>query len=197
MKSVPETRLRNLIGLYSSTPQSGKSEVAKVLTTSGFHTVKFADPLKTMVRGLLLSMGIEFETVERMVEGDLKEEVVPGFTTVTPRHLMQTLGTDWGREAVDNELWTKVAGAKMDKVTRLGGLVVVDDLRFPNEYDAMRERGAYLVRVVRPGAQQPAGGSSRYEGLLDDHEFDVTIVNDGTLPTLHAKAFDALVEVGA
>lgn len=176
-----------LVALYSSVAQSGKSTVASILNEAGWWSVKFAGPLKDMVRGLLGSMGIDKNTVERMVEGDLKEEVVPGFATVTTRRLMQTLGTDWGREAVEANLWARVGLEKAKRLQGLDGNVVIDDLRFPNEYTLLKEAGATTVRIIRPDAPTPPSGSSRYEGLLDTHEFDVVIDNNGTLDDLRAQ----------
>jgi hypothetical protein len=182
-----QNRKGRLIALYSPAAGSGKSVVAGVLESRfGYSTVKFAGPLKDMVRGLLRGMGITHATIERMVEGDLKETVVPGFETVTPRHLMQTLGTDWGREAVDKDLWLKVACAKIEKLLEGGIDVVVDDLRFPNEMKALWVLGGTLVKIVRPDA--PKVGSTRYEALLDDAAFDLTIENTGTLRELELRA---------
>lgn len=179
-----------LVGIYSSHAQSGKSEVSKTLAQVGYWSVKFADPIKDMLRGLLASMGFRKELIERMIEGDLKEEVIPGFTTVTPRHMMQTMGTDWGREAIDQDLWVKVAEAKIDRLLSLEGRIVVDDVRRPNEFEALKRRGALMIHVVRPDA--PAVGSTRYEGLLDGFEFDAVIHNVGSLPELHGMALEAL-----
>ncbi|ARO29934.1 deoxynucleoside monophosphate kinase protein [Rhizobium sp. NXC14] len=182
MKWQPKGKL---IALYSDAAGSGKSEVAKVLIQHGFANEKFAGPLKNMARGLLGSMGFEDTTVERMIEGDLKEAVIPGFKTVTPRQIMQTLGTDWGREAIDQDLWTKVAAAKIEGLRDKGIDVVVDDLRFPNEYDLITSLGGTLVKVVRPDPSREAGGA--YEGRLKDHLFHHVIHNTGTLRDLYTK----------
>lgn len=170
-----------LIGLYSSSAQSGKSTAAHTLSyVLNGRIVKFAAPLKDMVRGLLSSMGFRYDTVERMIEGDLKEQVVPGFKTVTPRQLMQTLGTDWGREAVDQELWTKVGLMKAEDERKSGVPVIIDDMRFPNEFNAIKEAGGVTIRVRRTKSGWPVG-DSRYEGLLDKYEFDHTLWNLSTL----------------
>lgn len=175
-----------LIALYSSAAGSGKSEVAKALMADGYLPVKFAGPLKDMARGLLRSMGFGDFTVERMIEGDLKEMVIPGFATVTPRQIMQTLGTDWGREAIDHDLWTKVAAAKIETLRAQGIDVVVDDLRFPNEYELIKSMGGAAIEVTRPNPTREAGGA--YEGKLKDRTFDATINNSGTLSELHDAA---------
>lgn len=177
-----------LVALYSSMAGSGKSEVANVLMREfGFEPVKFAGPLKAMARGLFDGMGFDAHEIERMLEGDLKEVVIPGFATVTPRRVMQTLGTDWGREAIDQDLWIKVARTKIEGLLARGVSVVVDDLRFPNELLFVRAMRGVAVRIVRPDPSRD-GGSSRYEGLLDNADFDFVLDNDGSLGTLKGKA---------
>ena len=63
-----------LIALYAPAPQSGKSTVAEHLEARhGFETVKFAGPLKDMIRCLLFDhCGISHAMTERYVDGDLK-----------------------------------------------------------------------------------------------------------------------------
>lgn len=183
--------LPSIIGLYAPTAGSGKSEIAKHLCDQyGYTLVKFADPLKAMARGLFEGMGIDRETIDRMIEGDLKETPIPGLKDATPRHVMQTLGTDWGREAIEEDLWVKTCMKKAQSIIDQGGRVVVDDMRFPNElhHIAAMDNGL-LVAVRRPGTPK---GKSRYEGMLDDYRFDVVIVNDETLDVLR-QAVDVTV----
>lgn len=187
-RAVLDTRRAQLIALYSPAAGSGKSEVSSVLEREfGFQVVKFAGPLKDMVRGLLRGMGqFDSPTIERMIEGDLKEQVVPGFATVTPRHLMQTLGTDWGREAVDQNLWVKVAISRAEMLLRAGMSVVIDDLRFPNELEAIRAIGGRSWRIHRPDPSRQTG-STRYEGLLEGNVFSQYVENDSSLAELHEQ----------
>jgi hypothetical protein len=142
-----------------------------------YHIVKFADPIKSMVRGLLTAMSFGAPTVQRMLEGDLKEEVIPGFATVTPRKLFQTLGTEWGREAIEENLWVKLAVNRIQNLRAMGYNVVVDDMRFPNEYAAMVDIGAKTLLVTRPGVVRT---DDKYEGLLDGCMFDIEVDNTGT-----------------
>jgi hypothetical protein len=176
----------HVIGLYSPAAQSGKSTISDHLVREhGYEIVKFAGPLKDMARGLLHGMGLQGEMVERMVEGDLKEAPIPGFELVTPRRIMQTLGTDWGREAIDLDLWTKTAVSRIEALVSAGRNVVVDDLRFPNEFAALRRLvGSHMVRVVRPGVKIVGGA---YEALLEDQFFDRQITNGGTILTLQGR----------
>lgn len=168
--------------MYSPAMQSGKSEVAKYLCASrGYTRVSFAAPIKLMLLSLL--SGIYGSPLAHdMVWGHLKSEPMPGFGAVTPRHMMQTMGTEWGRNAVDQNLWVKAA---LSSMRNPGGHYVIDDLRFHNEYNALREEGAQVWCIHRLGAVVENGHKS--EGLLDYALFDAKITNNGTIEQLFKK----------
>lgn len=128
-----------------------------------------------MVRELLLaSKAVPPFHVHRYIEGDLKETMIPAFG-VTARRLMQTLGTEWGR-AIRPDLWVRLAMGAAETSVRLGQPVVIDDLRFKNEADAILRAGGILVRIERPGTDSGAAHVS--EGALEDYEFTHRITND-------------------
>lgn len=181
--------MSKIIALYSPAAQSGKSTIASYLNERGYRTIKFAGILKDMIRTMLHGAGISLEIVERMVEGDLKEQPIrfPNGRAVTPRTLMQTLGTEWGR-GINPDLW---ADLTISKVQNSRAPVVIDDMRFPNEFDAVREAGGKTIKVVRPGVTRPANCHPS-EGQLDNHEFDFVVYNDGTVEDLHRKVASLL-----
>lgn len=170
--------MAELIALYSSGPSSGKTEVARLLQLQGFTVVKLAKTLKSMVTVMLHDFGIPMGELHRYVEGDLKETPIPGLG-VSPRYLFQTLGTEWGRQLVHQKVWTDIA---INRIRAVNGPVVVDDMRFPNEFEALTGAGGVTVRVVREGVMVPTGHAS--EGLLDDTPMAYELVNDGTLEDL-------------
>lgn len=176
-----------LIGLYSPAPQSGKSTVAEYLCrVHGYQQIAFAGPLKEMTDKFLECLGLEESLRVRMVYGDLKETLI-GELGCTPRHLMQTLGTEWGRNCVHVDVWAKLTIARAAAARRP---VAVDDLRFPNEHKAIVEAGGICVRVTRPSAKRTTTHAS--EGALDNAAFDFEIVNDGSIDHLYSQV-DALV----
>ncbi|MFG3200356.1 hypothetical protein ACGFYT_30030 [Streptomyces sp. NPDC048208] len=72
---------------------------------------------------------------------------------------------------------------------RLGdGPTVVTDVRYPNEAWALARRGFRLVRVIRPALGDPSPAAHESETALDDQPIGVTIVNNGTLEDLYARA---------
>lgn len=180
--------MNNLICLYSSAPQSGKSTVAQVLTDKGYRSLKFAAALKDMLRSLLRSVGYGELAIEEALEGVAKEVPVWSLGGKTPRELMQTLGTDWGRKLVSPDLWIDIMSMRVSSVLTQGLRVVVDDMRFPNEYEAMRALGATMVRVMRPNLPAPKT-THPSEGLLDLASFDHVIINDHDVSALREKAY--------
>lgn len=170
-----------LIGL-TGLAGSGKSEVARVLIEEfGFQRIKFADGLKNMTRSLFRDMGHCADDVERMIEGDLKDVTDPELG-VTPRHIMVTLGTEWGRDNIHADLWARIWSAR---IATLGpeANIVADDVRFPNEVRAVHYHGGHFVRVTRPGLV-----SSGHKSEQLDAKADWTIENTGTLADLRLRA---------
>jgi hypothetical protein len=167
----------DLIGLYSPAPQSGKTTVANALVSAhGYQRVAFADPLKAMACRFLESLGYRQDEAERLVYID-KATKIPALG-VSVRHLLQTLGTEWGRTCVSPDVWLRCWTASAAQHPR----VVVDDVRFTNEAELIRSMGGQVWLVVRPGVADSTGHAS--EGGLTGWEFDRVIHNDGTIEEL-------------
>lgn len=168
----------NLVA-FTGPLESGKTTCAKYLVSEfGYTRHRFAGPLKRMLRAIGLS--------EEQVDGGLKEapsEILCGKST---RWALQSLGTNWGRELIGEDLWIRAWKATLPQ-----GLVVVDDLRFPNEAQTIRSKGGLIVRVVRPGADLDFSHES------ESHEIpaDVTVYNNGDIPYL-LQQLDALMRGG-
>ncbi len=123
---------------------SGKSTASKYLVDKhGYQLVKFAGPLKDMLRAIGLS--------EAQIEGELKEEPCEWLHGATPRHAMQTLGTQWGRACIGPSFWIELWVRRVNQIIAEGGRVVVDDCRFPNEADEVRKLGGVVWRLVGRG----------------------------------------------
>lgn len=173
-----------LVALYSSVMESGKSETAKVFRdTYGFRVMKFAGPLKDMTRAFLKAVGVE--DIEQYVEGPRKMEALPGLRGLTARRVMQTIGTEWGRQTLYPDFWCDIAMVGVKAALARGENVVLDDLRFPNEFVAVKAAGAVTVRIIRPDAPNPP--ETPYERQLDGHVFDQWLWNDSTIAKLHKR----------
>lgn len=159
----------------------GKSAAADHLAQAhGFEPVKFAMPLKTMLRAFYDTQGLDPHETERRIEGDLKETPDPLLNGHTPRHAMETLGTEWGRICMGDEFWIN---AWRRKVQQVPTAVVTDDCRFDNEAETVRELGGEVVRLKPAVARRKKSKHVAERGIKDqlvDHE----VTNDGTLDDL-------------
>jgi hypothetical protein len=114
-----------------------------LVKSRGFERVRFAGPLKAMMAALGLTPA--------EIDGDRKELPCDLLRGKTPRHAMQTIGTEWGRKLIGDDLWIRAWRAAVDRLPA-GTPVVVDDCRFPNEAEAIKAAGGIIVRIERPGA---------------------------------------------
>lgn len=150
-----------LVGLLGR-KGSGKDTAAAVLLSQGYQNVKFAGALKDMIRSLLASQGLDSGTVERMVEGDLKEVATEYLAKHTPRFAMQTLGTEWGRDLIGTEFWV---GSAMRRAGTIP--TVVTDVRFPNEVAAIHNAGGVVIGITADWIVATEG-EHESERLIDD-----------------------------
>jgi hypothetical protein len=157
---------------FSGPAGAGKSTAAKYLMQEhGFRLVKFAGPLKAMMRALLPE-----DDQNEWLEGALKETVHPDLGC-TPRHAMQTLGTEWGRNCIHPDLWINLARSD---ILDGGDDVVLDDVRFQNEYEMIKAIGG-LVIEIRPKAITHRMSHASEIGCDKDY----VLYNDGSLSQLY------------
>ena len=183
-----------LIGIYASKPQSGKSEIACYLCgEKGFYPTSFAEILKDMLKPLLMVVTGDCNKMTReMLWGNMKQEPIACLDGKTPRELLQLLGTEWGRNSIYEDIWVNLWSIKVSKLLQEGRNVVVDDLRFPNEMDAIKKLGGECWFVSRPNSEASTFGHSS-EGSLDDRIEDfVLIENAGTIQDLRSCVDEAL-----
>lgn len=170
-----------IIGIHGRA-RSGKDTLASFLVDHhGFHRIGLADPLRRFVGDIT---GL---SEEQLMDGAVKEEPIPWLNDKSPRYLMQTLGTEWGRALVSDGVWLAVAHAKIEAARKAGFAgVVIPDIRFDNEAEWVNEMGGEVVHLVRPGAVQVNAHAS--ENGIADHLVEYLIVNNGTLGDLAKDA---------
>ena len=170
------TTTKKLIGLTGAAG-SGKSAAAVGLAEKrdDWTRCRLAGPLKDMLH----AMGLSWEELD----GKLKETPHHLLCGQTPRFAMQTLGTEWGRDLIGQDLWLNVLKDRIKKNWAAGLSVVVDDVRFPNEVAAIRALGGMVLGIERPDrdashAQRDAHASEQSNASIT---VDHVIVNDGTI----------------
>lgn len=164
---------RLLVGLIGH-KGSGKDTAAEVYGQYGYENLKFADPLKDMLRVIFRASGDSEDVIERRIDGDLKEEPCEALRGKTPRYAMQTLGTEWGRDMIGQDVWTNLLTMK----ARQFDMVVVTDVRFPNEVETVHELGGKVIEVYRPLSDVDLSHPS--EQFVFEYDAVYTHINEGT-----------------
>lgn len=155
---------------------AGKSTAAAYLVREhGYTLVKFASGLKAMMKVIGLT--------DAHIEGHLKEVPCKLLCWRTPRHAMQTIGTEWGRNLIGADFWANVWFDVAADVLDQGGRVVVDDCRFENEAEKVRELGGIVVRLEGRGGGSGSGHPSE-AGL---QVVDYTLENVGSVKDLEER----------
>lgn len=108
----------------------------------------------------------------------------------TPRLILQRLGTEGGREVIHPNLWINAAMAGYDSEKHLWYFT---DVRFPNELQAVKDRGGITIRLQRGGGNT---GNHPSETGLDNSldKFDYVVDNDGTIEELYNKVYKIMQE---
>ena len=173
------------IGL-TGLPQAGKDSIAdEMVRTHGFARLSFAGPLKD---ALIVMLGLNRADLE---DPAVKEQVI-AWIGKSPRQLMQTLGTEWGRELVHPDIWIRRAERLLANYRRISSSVVITDVRFPNEAAWLRANGGELWHVLRKDTGNVVNLHASNIPLAVLPGADSVIQNDAGLDQLHDQVGRAL-----
>jgi hypothetical protein len=133
---------------------------------------------------------------------------------LSPRIMLQTLGTEWGRKYVDPDIWVNallrtaklllhedgnttlwsydpLLGPVSTERSSLRG-VVISDIRFENELVAIQREGGSIIRVIRPETDSDAKnlGIVGHESEVQEFSLDnvnFLVQNDKSLSDLYSS----------
>lgn len=202
-------KIISLVGFKNA----GKDTVGGVLARQyGFRHFSFASSLKDSVAAI-------FSWDRNMLEGATPEgrewrETVDtwwaerlGMPNLTPRWVLQYIGTDVMRRHFHDEIWISSVERKLTLLGKDASIVITDG-RFPNEFAMTRKYGGKVIRVRR--GTEPEWFAEATLAALGDGEarrrmrevhrvhesewawvgtrFDDSVENDGTIEELEKRA---------
>lgn len=167
----------------------GKDSTADIIVKHfGYKKHALADVMKEACR-------VIFGWTDAHLHGDLKD-VIDEKYGVSPRHALRSLGTEWGQyELSKYDSFKEKTGRKLwvnSLLNRCHGDTVISDVRFPHEAEAIRERGGFIIRVVR---NYEVDLSHESECAIDEINPDFIIHNFGTLVDLEWQVCDMMKKV--
>ena len=200
-----------IIGI-SGFQSSGKDTIADYLVKEhGFVKLSFASALKDIVA---IIFGWSRERLEglKVEDRQWREEIDPKWAKLlnipclTPRYVLQYLGTEVFRNHFHKDIWTKIVENQLSFYEN----VVVSDCRFANEIEMVKQNGGKIIQVHRDdhvlkhpselppkvdiGAKHPSELPLEVSGAKHPSElewiqchYDRVIKNNGTIEDLHIK----------
>ena len=160
---------------------AGKDTVADYLyNTANFRVMAFAEPLKQAICAA-------FQLPHNMFSEPYKNLPNERLFGLTPRETAQLLGTEGFRNAFGPDIFANLLLARIER--NLSDLVVVTDVRFQSEVDALNKLNAHFIRVYRPGYKTDGGVAGHASGQHHKLKFPTshfyTLNNGGSLTDLY------------
>lgn len=160
----------------------GKSTLAAMMSENEaipnpIEILSFATPLKRMAASILPPEAFTPEG---------KEDPKFGICGKTPRHILQTLGTDWGRMMVGSNIWVEAMRNRI--LASDAPVVIIDDLRFENEWALVKELGGIVIRLERKGIAYT--GEHASEQPIPPHMIDCVLDLDRVHPNHLSTIFN-------
>ena len=203
---------KTIVSISANTMSAGKSTLRSILEDEAKRNkvkaaqLRFADPMKKAIAALLSSASGEPEgVVLDKLYNDAAYKAAPAqpesvFNGRTVREIMQLFGTEFGRQMINSNLWTEIMKERVRNELESGtGLVIVDDVRFLNEYEMLFkfiEEGYGFIDIY---ISRGEGSQSRHasEGAMDflKDRAAITIANNAGLAEYKHKCSEISREI--
>ena len=174
-----------LIGLCGAAG-CGKDTLAyEMVIHDAYEQYRFADPIKNMLRQFHIHDDV-WEDHER------KEKDIPWLGR-SPRYLAQTLGTEWGRNLVNPDIWLLLAKGRWHHINAEGkGRMVISDVRFENEAKWIRDAGGLVIKIHRGARHQPDNQDHISESGIPIKYIDDHVYNDRSVKEMYDRFWERI-----
>ncbi len=153
--------MSTIIGL-SGKARAGKDTAFIYFSYNNFVRMALADPLKELCRKM-------FHLTKEQTDGSMKE-VVDTRYSVTPRDILIKVGNDL--RSIHENVWIDQLLLKVKSLPS-DSKIVITDIRYQNEANAIKAVGGYLGRLERHPSRgkdvSPEAQASRSETDLDNY----------------------------
>ena len=175
----------NMLLGFAGSAGVGKTTTAEWFVDNlGYVKLSYATPLKVSL-SILTGLPLEY-----FLDIKLKEKEIPGLNGITPRILMQKMGTDFVRNMIDHDFWIwRMRQAISDNSHHN---IVIDDIRFDNEAQLVRDNGGVVVHLVRDFRSPTKNNDHPSEQQIMYHKDDI-VVNSLESVSLTAKHIAGLI----
>lgn len=189
----------------SGKANSGKNTVSKFLIDGikerlgdefkGGKIIALADPIKEMARIMFPDIPRKYFFGPSKYRSNIIPNAFKNGQPLTIRQVLIDIGTGLGRTYRDS-LWLDNFDIKFNKYLNNSALIV-SDVRFRNEFNHLKEKGFYQIRLKRDAFLKLDDISETNQDSIEDLEFDCLLHNNSTLDELQKdvnKILDIIVK---
>lgn len=192
------------VGMYVSSGDSTYKRV-KISGEPSVEMTSFASPVKKICTDILgletcqvYGSDEEKNTLTKYEWENMPSHIKDGYGTdksgkITAREVMQIIGTDIFRNYFSKNVWVDCLMERVN--SSKSELVLIDDLRFDSEAEALMKHGAMVIQLERMWGQ---GGAHKSENGLNLDLFTgyphFYSIPDGDILDKNEKAFQAIKE---
>lgn len=182
-----------LVG-FAGLARSGKDTVADIWEANRkCHRYALADPVRKTAAAM-------FRLPIEIFSGSNpdREKVIP-YWGLSPRRMLQLVGTECGRENITPALWTKHASLQLDDVYSKNDekpeYFLVTDIRFEDEATWIRHKNGIVIHIIRDVQDSAAKHASEMGVAVKSR--DQVIYNIGDLDNLKKEVEIAIITLEA
>ena len=203
--------INQLIGICGFI-HSGKTAVAKVLNSEfNYHIINFSDSIKE-IASLLFDWDLNLLQGNTKESKEFREKEDEFLTTslgktITPRNILQKIGTECFRKGLHSDIWIVCLKKKLMNLPDNSN-VVIPDVRFKNEISFLKnlsnsklwnirryENPVWWEEAIKKNLGEANTLSadihpSEYSWIFDDSFYDEIIINDSNLEGLKKKVLN-------
>jgi len=171
-----------LTGLAGSGKDTACDEIKKILSDKGISVYSFAlaDPLK-QAASVLFGVDVNHFYTNKQ---DMCNQ-----WGITYRTMLQQLGTEFAREKIDPDFWTKRADIVYNELLDINpDVVLCTDVRFNNEARWVSGRKGYIVEIQR-GVSLLDGAENQHasEAGIDPDHVNYIVDNNATVEDMRTQ----------
>lgn len=185
---------------------SGKSTAVELIKNNvtkkdiEIHELSFAAPIKRLVSDIFCL------TNNECYDPNLKEVILSQWN-VTPRELLQKIGTELFRNQLStvcpnikmpaetiwvSSLYYNIKNIETENINRgiTKSIVLIDDCRFEDEYNTIKKLGGIVIKITRDSVSSNLSSHASEKGCPYDYEIN----NNWSIDSLESQLANILVE---
>lgn len=174
----------------SGKARSGKSTLSSLLIKNfevkenDVKVIAFADAIKQMISIMFPEASLEClygksELRQNIISPNYKDK---NNNILTYRQALIDIGT-LGRK-YNNDLWVNKVKVELSKVEKNCKLLIVNDVRFINEFKYLKQEGFFTIRIKREESLKINDVSEQQQDEIGDEAFDFVLHNNSTMEDL-------------